>query len=81
MTDKYVFISEPLPLCSLICRKLILKGSVAETFHFAPAPASQVGSSSSSSSSSSVVLNFNLPGLVLFTERYECFALLFHFFT
>ena len=67
--------------------------SVVEPFYFgpAPAPASQDGGSNSSSSCSCspqfIVLKnlknnfFNLPGLVLFTERHECFALLFQYFT
>ena len=67
--------------------------SVVKPFHFgpAPAPASQDGGFSSSSSSSPVFHNLLLKkmlenlahqftGLVLITEMYECFALLFQYF-
>ena len=65
--------------------------SVVEPFHFGPAPAPASQDGGSSSSSSPVVHNLllkkkflqisllNLPGLVLFKERYECFALLFQY--
>ena len=67
--------------------------SVVEPFHFGPAPAPASQDGGSGSSSSPVVHNLlmkkffrkisllNLPGLVLFTEMYECFALLFQYFT
>ena len=73
--------------------KTMALNSVVEPFHFGSAPASQDGGSGSSSSSSPVVHNLllekkfrknsllNLPGLVLFTETYQCFALLFQYFT
>ena len=65
--------------------------SVVEPFYFGPAPAPASQDGGSSSSSSPVVHNLllkkkflqisliNLPGLVLFKERYECFALLFQY--
>ena len=70
----------------LACQQCLKK------FHFdpVPAPASQVGGFGFSSSSvvhnllpSKKVLKIsllNLPVLVLFTEKYECFALLFQYF-
>ena len=66
--------------------------SVVEPFHFGPAPAPGSQDGGSGSSSSTVVYIcclkfffffisiFNLPGLVLFKERYDCFALLFQYF-
>ena len=60
-----------------------------EPFHFEPAPATQDGGSGSSSVVHNLLLLkfffnisfLNLPGLVLLTERYNYFALLFQYFT
>ena len=76
---------------------LYLQISVVEPFHFGPALASQdsgSGSGSGSSSSSSpvdhnlllkffffITFHFSIYWLVVFTELYECFALLFQYFT
>ena len=45
-----------------------------------PAPALAPALSSPQFVAGKKVSLFNLPGLVLFTERYECFALLFQYF-
>ena len=66
--------------------------SVVEPFHFGPAPAPASQDGGSGSSSSPVVHNlllkkslekfhFSIYRLVLFTEMYECFALLLQYFT